>query len=86
MVVSEMTPVPVEGGRAWEFTHDGIGYQLVSDNGSDLVKLYYRTPFGWEFWRAQRTCGRGALSVAKQMRAEVVSMSGAAVRGTPGQA
>jgi hypothetical protein len=60
----KMEPRELTGGRAWEFTHEGITYRLLSYNGSDKVELYWLDD-GQPVIRGTRQLnGQGSRSVA----------------------
>jgi hypothetical protein len=61
--------VPMVNGHAWEFSHNGWDYQVVCLNGSDQVRLSFRTSPDeqWAHGHTRPTNGRSAASVAREM-------------------
>jgi hypothetical protein len=65
--------VPMVNGRGWAFTFGGWNYQIVCLNGSEKVRLSYRTAPGepWQHGHTRETNGASAASVARTMYATI---------------
>lgn len=71
--VSGTRSVPMVNGRAWEFSYNGWDYQMVSLNGSDKVRLSFRTTQdgAWQYGHTREMNGEGAAYVARQIHAYI---------------
>jgi hypothetical protein len=69
-------PVAMINGRSWEFTHDGKRYQIMSLNGSEVVRLYVQEDGRWLFGHARDTNGHGAAWIARQMLEDITAPVG----------
>jgi len=69
--MTTLTPIPMTGGRCWQFEHNTITYQVENLNDSEQVRLYFDCAGSW-VWRLTRlTYGRSAKSVAEEIRKHV---------------
>jgi hypothetical protein len=69
----------ITGGRAWTFEFAGDEYEIISYNGTDIVRLYVKVPQsgrsdGWAFIYRVRTEGRSARVAADELRQWVTGL------------
>ncbi len=66
--ITGLTPIPMTGGRCWQFEHNTVTYQVVNLNGSEQVRLYFDFAGSWVYRLTRLTYGRSAKSVADEIR------------------